>query len=324
MTPMDALKQRYRLALVTGGAGFIGSHLVDALLENGIAVRVVDNLSTGHLENLAHVMDKIEFFNADIEDMATMEKITQGCDVIFHQAAMVSVPQTIEQPLKSAMANDIGTLNVLEAARKHRVKRVVMASSCAVYGDAPGLPKKETMDISPLSPYAVQKLTGEYYGSLYAALYGVETVCLRYFNVYGPRQDPSSPYSGVISIFMQKALAGEVPAIYGDGSQYRDFVFVKDVVRANLLGALAEVAQGLICNIGTGKTIMINALWDTIKRLAHADTHPVHKEAREGDIRESMADISRANEMLAFQPAYSFDTGIGETFAWYQKSMAAG
>ena len=324
MVNMDETRQPYRLALVTGGAGFIGSHLVDALVKSGVAVRVVDNLSTGHLRNLAHVMDGIEFFEADIEDIATMEKITQGCDVIFHQAAMVSVPQTVKQPLKSAMVNEIGTLNILEVARKNGVKRVVMASSCAVYGDAPGLPKKENMGLNPLSPYAVQKLTGEYYAGLYATLYGVETVCLRYFNVYGPRQDPSSPYSGVISIFMQKALEGSVPVIYGDGNQYRDFVFVKDVVRANLLGASADIAHGLICNIGTGKTIMINGLWDKIRALAHSDIHPVHQQAREGDVRESMADIGRANEALSFQPAYSFDTGIEETFAWYRESMDAG
>ena len=234
------MNKKMKKALVTGGAGFIGSHLVDALLSDGCQVVVLDNLSTGRLSNLEHVIDKISFHKGDIRDRETLANAVKDCEVVFHQAAMVSVPRTVEDPLGSAMINEIGTLLVLEAARKHHVKRVVLASSSAVYGDDPDLPKMEKMVVKPLSPYAVQKLTGEYYANIYYDLYGLETSCLRYFNVYGPRQDPSSPYSGVISIFMSRALSQKSPVIYGDGNQYRDFIFVNDVVRANLLAAKTD------------------------------------------------------------------------------------
>ncbi|MFH0725212.1 MAG: SDR family oxidoreductase [Pseudomonadota bacterium] len=307
----------FHKALVTGGAGFIGSHLVDALVAAKCNVTVLDNLSTGRLLNLAHLKDRISFIEADIRDSAAVMNAAVGCDVIFHEAAVVSVPQTVQEPVVSAMVNDIGTLTVLEAARKHHVKRTVLASSCAVYGDAPEMPKLETMPAKPLSPYAVQKRTGELNARLYHELFGVETVCLRYFNVYGPRQDPSSPYSGVISIFLTRAAERKKPVIYGDGTQSRDFVFVKDVVKANLLAASAKGAGGAWFNIGTGHSIQVNQLWDRICRLSGIQIEAEHGPSRPGDIRESLADITQAGKVLGFSPEYDFDRGLKLTFEWY-------
>jgi UDP-glucose 4-epimerase len=312
---------KFKSALVTGGAGFIGSHLVDALLEEGCAVTVLDNLSTGHLYNLRHIKDSITFYKGDIQNPKTLMKAVRYCDVIFHQAAVVSVPQTVEQPVDSARINDIGTLMVLEAARKNNVKRVVLASSCAVYGPDPNLPKTEDMRPRPFSPYAAQKLAGEIYARLYYDLYKLETVCLRYFNVYGPRQDPSSPYSGVISIFMNKAVAKEQPVIYGDGSQYRDFVFVRDVVRANILAAACEGAGGSVFNVGTGSSVRISQLWKEVCRLAGSGIAPRYEAPRPGDIRESLADISLAKSVLGFEPEYSFQKGIEMTYNWYKECV---
>jgi UDP-glucose 4-epimerase len=312
---MDLL---FHKALVTGGAGFIGSHLVDALVDAKCDVTVLDNLSTGHLSNLAHLKDRISFIRGDIRDSATVMEAAAGCDVIFHEAAVVSVPQTVQEPVFSAMVNDIGTLTVLEAARNHHVKRTVLASSCAVYGDAPELPKVEIMPTKPLSPYAVQKRTGELNARLYHELFGVETVCLRYFNVYGPRQDPSSPYSGVISIFLSRAAEQKKPVIYGDGTQSRDFVYVKDVVKANLLSASAKGAGGACFNIGTGHSIQVNQLWDSIRRLSGIHLDAEYLPRRPGDIRESLADISLAAGVLGFSPEYDFDRGLKLTFEWYK------
>jgi|WetSurMetagenome_2_1015567.scaffolds.fasta_scaffold129460_2 nucleoside-diphosphate-sugar epimerase len=312
---MDAL---FNKALVTGGAGFIGSHLVDALVAAKCDVTVLDNLSTGHLSNLSHLKNQITFIEADIRDSVSVMKASAGCDVIFHEAAVVSVPQTVREPVVSAMVNDIGTLTVLEAARKHNVKRTILASSCAVYGDNPGLPKVEIMPAKPMSPYAVQKRTGELNARLYHELYGVETVCLRYFNVYGPRQDPSSPYSGVISVFLTRATEKRKPVIYGDGAQSRDFVFVKDVVRANLLSACAKGASGTCFNVGTGRSIQVNQLWDSISRLSGIRIDAEHVAQRPGDIRDSLADISLAGEVLGFSPEYEFEKGLELTFEWYK------
>ena len=313
------MEYKFKNPLVTGGAGFIGSHLVDSLIEKGCKVTVLDNLSTGSLYNLAHINDRITFIQGDIRDYETVIKAAKGCDVIFHQAAMVSVPQTVKEPVDSAMVNDMGTLFVLESARKNNIKRVVLASSCAVYGDYPQVPKDENMNPEPLSPYAVQKLAGEMYAGLYPDLYGIETVCLRYFNVYGPRQDPSSPYSGVISIFMKKAILNEPPVIYGDGNQYRDFVFVKDVVRANLLAAYAENAGGKVFNVGTGVFIDINRLWDMIRRISGVNIKPEYKPLRPGDILKSVASIDRAKADLSFESEYIFENGLAETFKWYKR-----
>ena len=280
-------------------------------------MKVLDNLSTGKLCNLEKVKEKIYFKEGDIRDFKTVKNVCEGCDIIFHQAAIVSVPKTIKQPLLAAAVNDLGTLNVLEAARVTNVKRVVIASSCAVYGDNVAVPKQEKMLVMPQSPYAVQKLSGEFHARLYHDLYGVETVSLRYFNVYGPRQDPSSPYSGVISIFMDKAAAKKPPVIYGNGNQYRDFIFVKDVVRFNLLAADADEANGEIFNVGTGRFIRINSLWEMITKLSGQNIKPEYEPPRSGDIIESVADIDRARKTLGFKPEYSFEKGLEETFEYY-------
>jgi len=305
-------------ALVTGGAGFIGSHLVDALCQQGIDTVVLDNLSSGRQANLAHRQDQIHFVHGDIRDFSLLVNLMAGCRLVFHLAAVVSVPQTVDDPIGSAMVNDIGTLNVLEAARRQKVKRVVLSSSCAVYGDDPDMPKREDTVLRPLSPYAVQKLSGEYNAKVFTDLFGLETVCLRYFNVFGPRQDPSSPYSGVISIFLNRAVAGQAPAIYGDGQQYRDFIFVQDVVRANLLAAAAAKATGQRINIGTGRYVTVNDLWKTVAGLAAVVKTPDYLAPRSGDIRESVADISRAGDLLGFAPEFAFEQGLRITYEWYR------
>ena len=312
------MRRKIGKALVTGGAGFIGSNLVDSLLRDGAGVKVLDNLSTGRLENLEHVEREIEFKKGDIRDLETLKSMCDGCDVVFHQAAVVSVPQTVEDPLMSAVVNDLGTLHVLEAARSAGVKRVVLASSCAVYGDDPELPKREQMLVRPQSPYAVQKYTNEMNAGLYYKLYGLETVCLRYFNVFGPRQDPSSPYSGVISIFLTRASQGRQPVVYGDGGQSRDFVFVNDVIKANLLAATADKARGGVFNIGTGQCVTINALWDKISAMADIDLPPRYEDPRAGDILESVADIGKAKSALGYEVDYTFDDGLRLTHEWYR------
>lgn len=308
--------------MVTGGAGFIGSHLVERLANEGCRVCVLDNLSTGRRSNIAHLAQTVVFEQGDIRDRETVARLMQGCDMVFHQAAEVSVPRTVEDPLTSAEINDLGTLNILEAARRAEVRRVVLASSCAVYGDDPRLPKDEGLPIRPRSPYALQKRFNEMQAGLYHSLYGLETVCLRYFNVYGPRQDPSSPYSGVISIFMTKALQHAAPIIYGDGGQSRDFVFVRDVVSANLLAAQVSDAAGKVINIGTGRHVSINDLWRMIAAMGKTVSTPVYQAPRPGDIRESLADIQRAVSLLGYTPRRSFEAGLQETFDWYRRKAA--
>ncbi len=310
----------YKRALVTGGAGFIGSHLTEALVAEGCRVVVLDNLTSGHLANLDAVIDQIDFIQGDIRDPQTVSKAIKDSEVVFHLAAVVSVPQTVEQPVESAMVNDMGTLNIFEAARDNRVGSVVFASSSAVYGDDPELPKHEALKPKPLSPYAVQKITGEYYAHMYNDLYGVKSTALRFFNVYGPRQDPSSPYSGVISIFMQKAVTGSQPTIFGDGTQSRDFIYVKDVVRANMLAAAAPAAGGTSINVGTGKSVSINRLWEIISQTNGSKEQPQYAPPRSGDIHASVADISLAKSLIGFSPEYTFDKGLGQTFKWYRKS----
>ena len=307
-------------ALVTGGAGFIGSHIVDALLAEGCDVAVLDNLSTGKRENLEHAADRIRFYPGDIRDPEAVATAMAECDAVFHEAALVSVPRSVEMPMESAAINDLGTLNVLEAARRGGVRRVVLASSSALYGDLPGFPKTEEMDLRPMSPYAVHKLTGELNARLYTDLYGLETVCLRYFNVFGPRQDPSSPYSGVISLFMTRAAKNRPPAIHGDGEQYRDFVYVADVARANLLAATVDGAAGSILNIGVGEAVTINRLWETIRQMAGCDLAPEYGPPRIGDLFASHADIRKAKETLGFQPSHTFQQGLETTFNWYMEN----
>ncbi len=308
---------QFKKALITGGAGFIGSHIAETLVAEGCEVHVLDNLSSGHRENLAPVQDRVRFFEGDIRDPDALREAVQGCEVIFHEAALVSVPLSVKEPVSSAEINEMGTLQVLEAARKYGVRRVVLASSSAIYGDDPEMPKREEMPPRPLSPYAVQKLTGEFYARLYHELYGLETVCLRYFNVYGPRQDPSSPYSGVISIFMTLAAEKRPPSIYGDGEQSRDFVFVKDVVQANILAADTPGAGGERLNVGTGRSVTVNQLWGAVCRMTGLELSPNYEPPRAGDIRESLADIDRARNLLGFDPAFSFEEGLEKTLAWY-------
>jgi len=315
------MELNFNSALVTGGAGFIGSHLVDALLKAGCRVTVIDNLSTGRMENLASVRDRITFIEGDILDETLLTRAVAGCEVVFHQAAVVSVPKTVEDPVGSAAVNDLGTVKVLEAARKADSRRVVLASSSAVYGDDPVLPKNEEMSPRPLTPYAVQKLTGEYNAHLYHQLYGLETVCLRYFNVFGPRQDPSSPYSGVISIFMSKVVENAAPTIYGDGGQFRDFVFVRDVVTANLLSATRPGVGGRVFNVGTGKQVTINRLWEMVRDLGGLKIPADYGPSRAGDIRESVADIGLAAKLLGFMPACEFDAGLEKTFLWFKEEQ---
>ena len=310
---------KYKRALVTGGAGFIGSHLVEALVSEGSEVIVIDDLSTGRLENLKDVQDKITFYKGDIRNRELLLRAAQNCEVIFHQAAVVSVPQTVEYPVESASVNEMGSLLVFEAARNSGVQRVVYASSCAIYGDDPELPKDENMKPKPQSPYAAQKLAGEIHAGLYRELYGLEVVCLRYFNVYGPRQDPSSPYSGVISIFMRRALDGTRPVIYGDGNQYRDFIFVKDVIAANFLAANTDGIDESTFNIATGDYIRINRLWEMIRQLACVTMQAEYQDRRPGDIIESVADIERARKSLRFEPRFTFEEGLKITLEWYRK-----
>jgi nucleoside-diphosphate-sugar epimerase len=311
----------FRKALITGGAGFIGSHIAEALVRLGCRVTVLDNLASGRVENLETVKTDVDFVQGDIQDEQVLGEVLRGCDVVFHQAAVVSVTKTVAEPVPSAAVNDLGSLKVLEAARRNGVKRVVLASSSAVYGDDPQLPKIESMAPQPLSPYAVQKLTNEHYAHLYQELYDMETVCLRYFNVYGPRQDPSSPYSGVISIFMTRAGNSLAPTIYGDGRQSRDFVFVEDVVRANILAASSPAAPGQVFNVGTGDSIDINTLWNKIADLAKCSATPDYADSRPGDIVHSLAGIGKARERLGFCPAVSFDQGLAQTFAWYKRNI---
>jgi UDP-glucose 4-epimerase len=310
----------FKKALVTGGAGFIGSHLVEALVAGKCRVAVLDNLSSGSLSNLAPLRDRITFYQGDIRQRDILEEAAQDCDVLFHMAAVVAVQQTIDNPVESAQINDIGTLNVFEAARTHNARRIVFSSSCAVYGDDPVLPKTENMNPKPTSPYAVHKLTAEHYARIYSKLYGLESISLRYFNVFGPRQDPSSAYSGVISLFMTRAASNQAPVIYGDGSQSRDFVYVKDVVNANLLAAGVNHPRGRVFNIGTGSRVCINRLWELIAALSGQKTPaPRYEPARAGDILHSYAAMEFTEANLKFNPEFSLEQGLDLTFEWYKE-----
>jgi nucleoside-diphosphate-sugar epimerase len=309
-------------ALVTGGAGFIGSHLVDRLVADGCRVTVLDNLSAGTLDNLAGVKTDIRFIEGDILDQDCLMQAVRGCAMVFHLAAKVSVPYSVQHPVGSALVNELGTLRVLDAAHREGAGRVVYSSSSAVYGDRFSCPLAE--DLAPVvcSPYALQKLTGERYADLFHHLYGLETVSLRYFNVYGPRQDAGSPYSGVISIFLEKALAGERPEIFGDGEQYRDFIFVGDVVQANLAAACCTGASEKVFNIGTGRRTSLNRLWKSVQRLTGTKHSPVYADPREGDIRASLADTRRTAAQLGFRAETTFENGLEATCEWYRRKAA--
>jgi len=309
--------------VVTGGAGFIGSHLAEELERRGERIRVVDSLITGKRSNIAHVRSA-EFIEGDLAEIDVARRAVAGADYVLHQAAIPSVPRSVKDPLSSNRANIDATLNVLVAAHEAGVKRVVFAASSSAYGDAATSPKREDMPTGPLSPYALQKLVGEQYMQLFTKLYGLETVSIRYFNVFGPRQDPSSPYSGVISLFATAILDGVAPTICGDGEQTRDFTYVANVVDGVLRACTAN-ASGEVINVATGGTISINELCRRMAQLAGVDIRPVHIEARLGDVRNSQADISKARRLLGYEPIVSFEDGLAKTLDWYkaQRSSAA-
>lgn len=302
--------------LITGGCGFIGSHIAEALVEEGRDVRIYDNLSSGYERNIAGFRDRVEFIEGDVRDAAAITAAARDVDFIFHEAALVSVFDSVDRPVDNHEINITGTLNVLNAARECGVKRVVVASSAAIYGNDPALPKCEDMRPQPASPYGLAKICKEYYMSVFAALYGVQTVSLRYFNVYGPRQDPSSMYSGVISKFTSVIKSGQVPLIFGDGLQTRDFVFVKDVVQANLLAMHTPgIGVGEVFNVATGIRTSLLDLLTAIQEIAKTDFQPEFKPVRAGDIRDSVADITRARTHLEFNPAYDIRRGLRELMA---------
>lgn len=299
------------LVLVTGGAGFIGSHIVETLLERGARVRVVDNLSTGHLSNLEAVSDKIDFLEGDLADEAVARRAVADVELIFHEAALPSVPRSVSNPRETHLASVEATFNLLLAAREHKVKRVVYAASSSAYGDQPTLPKLETMRPDPLSPYAAAKLLGEYYCQVFYRSYGLEAICLRYFNVFGPRQDPGSPYSGVISQFVDRLLKKQSPIIYGDGEQTRDFTYVSNAVEANMLAAETSRGIGEVINIANGEKVTINELFRLLSQITGQDgVRPEYRPARTGDILHSLADISRAKEYLGFTPRVGLRQGL--------------
>ena len=309
--------------LVTGGAGFIGSAIVRELLTRGQQVRVLDNLSTGRQENLNEVMGQIQFIAGDLCADGVPERVLEGIQYVLHQAAIPSVPRSIADPLGTHRANVDGTLRLLEAGRQAGVRRVVYASSSSAYGDTPTLPKMESMVPNPASPYAVSKLAGEYYARVFAQVYGLETVSLRYFNVFGPRQDPTSPYSGVLSRFITALLRGEQPRVYGDGEQSRDFTFVADAVEANLLACAAPEVSGRVFNIGTGRRYTLNQTLAILSEILGCRSEPVHEAARPGDVRHSQADISAAQRGLGYEPQVGFEEGLRETIGWYRENLTS-
>ncbi len=313
-------------ALVTGGGGFIGSHLAEALLKKGHRVRILDDFSTGKRENLTfrNHTPSLDIVEGDIRDLVLCQKAMEGVDYVFHQAALPSVQRSVEDPLGSNAVNVGGTLNVLLAARDAKVKRVMYASSSSIYGDTPTLPKKEDMSPTPLSPYALQKYTGEQYCRLFSQLYGLETVSLRYFNVFGPRQDPNSVYSAVIPRFIEALLHRRSPIVYGDGEQSRDFTYIDNVVQANVLAMSAQGLQGEIVNIACGQRISLNQLLGILKQFIPSERPAVYEEARPGDVRHSLADISKAKDCLRYEPIASIETGLKRTVEFFEKAPVKG
>jgi len=315
------------LHLITGVAGFIGSSIARSLLEQGEQVRGIDNLATGKLENIEEIERRIEFRKADLLDLDAMKKACQGVECVYHQAAIPSVPKSVLDPLGSNQANVDGTINLLIAARDAKVRRVIYAASSSAYGDTPTLPKREDMTPNPISPYAVAKLASEYYMISFYRCYGLETVSLRYFNIFGPRQDPTSPYSGVLAKFITQMLRSEQPTIFGDGSQSRDFTYIDNAVSANLLAAQAPAAKvaGRVFNVATGTRVDLNQTFELLKRMTGYTGNVKYAPEREGDIRHSLADISLAAKALGYQPKVSFEEGLQRTVEWYRgESKAAG
>jgi nucleoside-diphosphate-sugar epimerase len=312
------------IALVTGGAGFIGSHIASALAAAGARVRIIDDLSTGYLENVQEVAGDVDFVHASVADERSLRAALEDVELVFHEAAIPSVPRSVENPRQTHIASVESTFSLLLAAREKNVRRIVYAASSSAYGDQPTLPKVESMLPEPLSPYAVAKLVGEHYCQVFTRVYGLETVSLRYFNVFGPRQDPSSQYSGVISRFISALLGGEKPVIYGDGEQSRDFTYIDDVVDANLKAAESALGVGQVINIANGERITLNELLAELKSLTgKSDVVADYREPRAGDVKHSLADISRARKLLGFEPRGDLRTGLKLTIDWWKNSRFA-
>jgi nucleoside-diphosphate-sugar epimerase len=308
--------------LITGIAGFIGSSLAHALVERGEQVRGVDNFSTGKKQNLAGIWDGIEFHEADLLDLNALQRACQGVDFVLHEAALPSVPKSVQDPLGNNRANVDGTVNLLIAARDAKVKRVIYAASSSAYGDSPSLPKHEDMTPRPVSPYAVAKLAGEHYMRSFYRCYGLETISLRYFNIFGPRQDPSSPYSGVLAKFITQMLNGEQPIIFGDGTQSRDFTYIDNVIEANLLACKAsDAALGQTFNIATGQRFDLNQTFNILKELTGYSGQVQYAPERAGDVKHSVADISRAEKHLGYKPKVDFPKGLQQTVTWYRTQL---
>jgi nucleoside-diphosphate-sugar epimerase len=317
-------EDRSRSALVTGGAGFIGGHLAERLLAEGWSVRVLDDFSSGRESNLAGCGGRIDLVRGDVRDPATLARALDGVEVVFHHAAVPSVPRSVAEPLRTNSVNIGGTLRVLETARAARVRRVVYAASSSAYGDDPAQPKVESMAATPLSPYALQKFAGEEYCRLYHALHGLETVSLRYFNVYGPRQDPESEYAAVIPRFATAVLSGTPAEIYGDGEQTRDFIFVGDAVAANLLAADAKAAPGHVVNIASGRRTSLNQLWEEICDLVGMTLEARYAAPRPGDVRDSLASVERAGDLLGYEPSVDLREGLRQTIESFRKTREPG
>jgi len=311
------------IALVTGGAGFIGSHIAAALAASGAHVRVIDDLSTGYRQNLEAIKGDFDFIHASLSAENALARAMEDAELVFHEAALPSVPRSVENPRETHIACVDATFSLLLAAREQRVRRVVYAASSSAYGDQAILPKQEEMLPEPLSPYAVAKLVGEYYCQVFTRVYGLETVSLRYFNVFGPRQDPGSPYSGVISRFISALLSGERPVIFGDGEQSRDFTYVANVVEANLRAAETRTGIGRVINIGNGERTTLNELLSQLKALTgRTEIEVEHLPTRAGDVRDSLADITRAREFLGFEPRIGLREGLQLTIDWWKQSRS--
>jgi UDP-glucose 4-epimerase len=306
--------------LVTGGAGFIGSHICERLVRDGQKVRVLDDFSAGKEENLSSFRNDVEVIRGDIRDRDTVSRAMRGVDIVFHEAALGSVPRSVADPVTTHEVNITGTLNILLAARDAGVRRVVFASSSSVYGETPELPKHERMELQPLSPYALSKLAGEQYISVFKQVYGLEAVALRYFNIFGPRQDPESHYAAVIPKFATALLTDERPIIYGDGLQSRDFTYVENVVEANLLAAEAEGIAGHAYNVACGGRYTLLELLDRMKAVLSSDTKPIHEEARAGDVRDSQASIEAAQQAFGYHIKVGFEEGLQRTLEWYKSA----
>lgn len=315
-----------KTSLVTGGAGFIGSHLVEALVQRGDRVRVLDDFSTGFRANLAAVAKHVEVLEGDVADGELVRRAVSGVDCIFHQAALASVPRSVENPLATHRACVTGTVTLLDEARRARVRRVVYAASSSAYGDQPHSSKRETDLPMPLSPYAAAKLAGEYYCQAFTRTYGLETVGIRYFNVFGPRQDPGSPYSAVIPLFITRLLQGKPPVVYGDGGQTRDFTYIQNVVHGNLLASEAPRAVGHVLNVANGRSISLKELLDKLQLHLGTKVTPQFEPPRIGDVRDSLADITLARQLLNYEPLVDFDTGLQDSVDYYRRmaSLPAG